>query len=159
MALKPERTITETSIMYSLSESSGNAGAAVKILSGEKVALAPIDTLAGNVLGLLMQDVRNLDYSTTPENRYKTIAASGAKVGVIMKGVLTTDQCDTIAGAFAAGSGVRTSGIGQLIVCNPATVTTVSGGTITQNNPYMVGKVLAASGDLGMYGYIKVQVG
>lgn len=145
MTLKPERIMTESIISFSLLEATANAGAAVKGLNDTQVRLATTNDTRATVVGVLLQDVRPYDYTTRPMRLCDLTAVSGDKVGILTKGVITTE----VAGTPVVGGGVGVTTDGALTSV-AATVSGLAGLPALLENPLAIGKVLA-SGEPGFY--------
>jgi hypothetical protein len=104
MALKPERQIVETLIDYKLLQASGDAGDPVFFVNDEYVSTAS----GAKVAGVLLQDVRDLDYTEIPMKLQNSVAVSGEKVGILAKGYIVTDK--NVSGLTTVGADVSKYG-------------------------------------------------
>jgi hypothetical protein len=117
MALKGDRHELETDISFFMNET-GNRGIVLSVSTGgsgaamdDSLALATVATHGSGSypLGILLNDVVNLDLTRQHLNWHKDEVQKGGKVTILRKGWIVTDRVDgtpTIgATAYVAGSG------------------------------------------------------
>jgi hypothetical protein len=101
MALKPDRVEHLTDLSFFLDEvaergkflivSTAGSGAAMD----DSAAMAAVATGSGSPLGLLLNDVVNLDLTRQHINFAKDEVQKGSKVLILRRGTVVTDQIET----------------------------------------------------------------
>jgi hypothetical protein len=115
MALAPSRQVFQTNIKYSLN-AVAERGVVCTILPGSttdgEVEVLAAATGAGlQAVGILLDDVEDLNYDRHGEYRQRSVVDVGSQVGLCVKGDLETDQ---ISGAISAGQDAYLGANGQL---------------------------------------------
>lgn len=129
MALKPDRDVIQTDISYFVTAIAGadasymqRGGVVVSETGSAPGSGAAMDTTAQAVtyatsasgrraVGLLMNDVVNLDLSRTHLNQYKEEVQVGSKVCLLKQGYVVTNLIDgNVTGTMPADAYVKTSG-------------------------------------------------
>ena len=135
MALKPDRNIEATELRFYhngtaskgqiLCHSDTQVGSGVAMDAQDNVAVVVATAaVTSKPIGLLLQDVVNIDQTRTPINWHQDQAASGDKVTLLRKGWVVTDQVDEA----HAGSGAQLANSGKVASyngLNPIGATTV----------------------------------
>ena len=96
MALAPSRQIFQDNIKYALNEVT-ERGKLVCIVAGttadgEVTALAVPTGTAVQVVGMLLDDVEDMNYDRHGEFRQRSVVDVGSQVGIAVKADLETDQ-------------------------------------------------------------------
>lgn len=159
MALQPSRQVFQT---YVEGTCSGVAerGGIMSFVPGVAglVAYANAAAVSGQLvqpLGLLMDDVENLNYYNHPEFRQRNVVPQGSVVGICTEGEFWTDFVETTgpgaisAGTYAPGDVLYLADNGQVSRNNG----TFNNGATAKR--FVVGKALSA---LGSDGFLKVRI-
>lgn len=118
MALKGDRQVDSVTIDYFFNGTAEAGVTVCKATAGSGIAMDAVENVAyvassasGQVpLGVLLQEVVNIDLSRQHINWHKDQAASGDKVTILTKGWVVTDQVEQA----NAGSGAELSANGKL---------------------------------------------
>lgn len=127
MALKADREILQTNIRYKMTASvSAERGVILVATSTDGTVNKGPSTLTGNVsngnarpVGLLLDDVEDLDYTTRPQIWVRNVVPQGSEVSVLTKGRVKTNMIkntDTPAQgqkAYLTGSGLVSTTAGS----------------------------------------------
>jgi len=125
MALAPSRQVFQTNIKYALNEVTPR-GRVVCIdvgttAAGEVTALAPPAAATVKPVGVLLDDVEDLNYDRHGEYRQRNVVDVGSNVGIATEADLETDQLSgtaPVAGnlAYLGAGGTLTPDAGTHIV-------------------------------------------
>lgn len=129
MALKGDREVLVTDISYKIATGIDAERGVVVVATGTAGECTVLSTLAGKVstglsrpVGLLLDDVENLDYTTRPQIWTRNVVPRGSEVSLLSKGRVRTNmihyQAAPSGGRFAylsvsglvhttAGSGIK----------------------------------------------------
>jgi hypothetical protein len=104
MGLKPDREVIQTNVRYRIETGVDVTRGHVLIADAtDGVAAVPttLPTLAstilayGGVVGLLLDDVENVDWTTTPQIWTRNVQPRGSEISVLTKGRVKTDVIPT----------------------------------------------------------------
>ena len=156
MALKPERIDALSLMYYSLLENSGDSGSPVEYFNDTQVRLARSGQVA---MGVLMQDVRDVDYTQQVQPTWNNQATSGEVVKVLKKGVIVTDKFEKSAHTIGAGSGAVVGNAGAVHSTYNASHLASALDTVPHSGNLLKGivhgKFLGAS---GTDGYVRIYI-
>lgn len=157
MSLKPERIDALSLMYYALLENSGDAGSPVQYLNDVQVRLGTSGSLT--VMGVLMQDVRDVDYTQQVQPTWNSQATSGEVIKILKHGVIVTDKFEKSAHTIGAGSGVVVGNAGAVHSTYNASHLASAAGTVPHSgnliNGISYGTFLSAS---GTDGYVRVYI-
>ena len=148
MALKPDRIESLTDISFFMNTTAERGGVVSVVTGGSGVSMDDATAVVGYVanasgalpMGVLLNDVVNLDLTRQHINWHKDEVQVGGKVTVLRQGQVTTDAL-VVGSVPAAGSGAYVGGAG-LIGTSPT-------------NSVRIGTFLSSK---DAYGYAKVSV-
>jgi hypothetical protein len=157
MALKPDRIETQTDVSFFMnnatsstivrggvaSVSTGGTGAAMDDASA--VVAYATATSGAKPVGVLLNDVVNIDLTRQHINWHKDEVQGGGKVTLLQVGQVTTDK---VTGTVAAGDSAYVGASGLFSASAPADGT-------TEDENYRVGRFLSSRDSDG---YVKVAV-
>ena len=146
MALKTDRSTLQTDISFFMNEVAerggvaalSDAGSGASMDNGTAVVTYAADPSGKVPMGLLVNDMVNIDLTRQHLNQHKDEVQKGGKVTVLRKGYVVTNNLD---GNPVAGSGAYAS--------------TSSAGNFAMSGDYEVGRFLTAK---DADGYAKVEV-
>lgn len=96
MALAPSRQVFQTNIKYALNEVTPRGRVVCLIpgttAAGEVTALAVPTGVAVKPVGILLDDVEDLNYDRHPEYRQRSVVDVGSNVSIATEADLETDQ-------------------------------------------------------------------
>lgn len=127
MALKGDREILQTSIRWRIKTAvDAERGLIMVMTSTDAVCDVGPSTLAGKIttglarpVGLLLDDVENLDYTTRPQIWVRNVVPRGSEVSLLTKGRVKTNKIHFSAApsggrtAYLAVSGLVSTAIGS----------------------------------------------
>lgn len=153
MALKQDRSTLQTDISFFMNEVAERGGVASLSTAGSGAALdngAALVTYAADPsgvapLGLLVNDMVNIDLTRQHLNQHKDEVQKGGKVTLLNKGWVVTDQLE---GTPAGGDLAYLGHSGTL--ATPTAAAGIDGGSANA-----VGRFLS---DVDQYGYAKVYI-
>jgi len=162
MALKPDRNIVDDSVSYFVPAITyGGTRGGVVVATGATPSGAAMDQTVNGAwyiaapsgrspVGMLMNDVVQVDLTKQILNPYKSEAQIGDKAAIMRKGWAVTSSVDTTTGTITVGSGCYLGPSGNL--------TADSGGIYKSTNPAgplskhpLVGKWLSGADEDGYY--------
>lgn len=154
MALKQDRSTLQTDISFFMNEvaerggvaSLSTAGSGASMDNGNAVVTYAADPSGAVPLGLLINDMVNIDLTRQHLNQHKDEVQKGGKVTLLNKGYVVTDQLE---GTPSGGDLAYLGHSGNL-----ATPTVAAGTDGGQDQP-AVGRFLS---DVDQYGYAKVYI-
>jgi len=126
MTLKMDRQVLDTEISYFMNETASpgavvsisTAGSGISLDNTSSVATVSASSSGAKPLGVLLNEVVNLDLTRTPVNWHKDQVNQGDKVTILRKGWVITDQV-TLANA---GSGAVLSSSGNVTNQGPISI-------------------------------------
>lgn len=153
MALKPDRIETQTDVSFFMNSTATRGGVVSISTGGSGVAMddasavvAYAATASGSTpVGVLLNDVVNLDLTRQHINWHKDEIQQGGKVTLLQVGQVTTDK---VTGAIAAGQSAYLGASGLFTATAPSD-------DDTENENYRVGRFLSSRDSDG---YVKVAV-
>lgn len=153
MALKPDRIELQTDVSFFMTSTATRGGVASVVTGGSGVSMDDGAAVVGYAtaasgakpVGVLLNDVVNLDLTRQHINWHKDEVQVGGKVTLLQVGQITTNM---VTGAPSAGSVAYVGASGNFSASAPSD-------DDTENNAYQVGKFLSS---LDADGYAKIAV-
>lgn len=153
MALKPDRIETQTDVSFFMNSTATRGGIASVSTGGSGVAMDDASAVVAYAtaasgsepVGVLLNDVVNLDLTRQHINWHKDEVQQGGKVTLLQIGQVTTDK---VTGAIVAGQSAYLGASGLFTATAPSD-------DDTENENYRVGRFLSSRDSDG---YVKVAV-
>lgn len=92
MALGPKRQVFQTTIMYAVNEVAERGGIMSAAATAGEVTYAVSPTGGTLPIGMLMDDVEDLNFDRHPEYLQREVVDVGSSIGLVNKGEMSTDQ-------------------------------------------------------------------
>ena len=94
MALKGEREVLATNIYFTATAGKDMERGLVLVANGTAgdIETLPIVGVAGKPIGLLLDDVENLDFTTRPQVFVRNVVPRGSEVSLLTQGRVKTNQ-------------------------------------------------------------------
>lgn len=153
MALKPDRIETQTDVSFFMNSTAERGGVASISTGGSGVAMDDANAVVAYAavasgakpVGVLLNDVVNLDLTRQHINWHKDEVQQGGKVTLLQVGQVTTNR---VTGAISAGQVAYVGASGLFTATAPSD-------SLTEDANYSVGRFLSSRDSDG---YVKVAV-
>ena len=120
MALKGDREVLLTSIRYKI-EAAKDAERGIILAADSTDGVAKIPTTVADLpVGLLLDDVENLDFTVRPQILSRNVVPRGSEVSLLVKGVVLTNKIQ--AASVPAQGGTAYLEIGGLVATSGSVV-------------------------------------